>query len=221
MNYYLISLTNQCNKNCSYCTVKQFVNNKDYPDKMSCVALVNWLEPLLQKDDVVELTGGEPTMIGSLLFLLDFLKDKNTKVILRTNGYDLRDWRKDYPNMFVILASHNSSEDYINKRKAEALLPKDVILDCSEFKTNNESSEGKRASFHKELGTYYPIHKFVKMFYVTADGKVQACPAYCEGNRSDDFGAFGTVWEFRPILTYLCPDCHYACGAYSVLKNFL
>jgi molybdenum cofactor biosynthesis enzyme MoaA len=114
ITYYSINITNKCNKACPYCVNKDYVNKAEYPDIMGFADLRNWLEKEIRENDIVEIAGtGEPTLCNWLPELLDYLKQKKTRVILKTNGFNLGEWRLPLDNLLVIMAKHDSSDDFI------------------------------------------------------------------------------------------------------------
>ena len=208
MTYFLLSLTNACNKSCDYCVVKKWRNNPDFPDKITFDDIRKFLDDRLYANDVVELTGGEPTLFSGLIYLLNYLKDKNAKVILRTNGAGLNAWRKDYPNMTVALAKHDSAEEYIAKSK-QWLLPHDLVLDG--IPEHIRQKEQDKPIFVNDETSPYDRHDFANAYFITADGKVRFMPC-CK----DDMG---TVWDFQPIKYHCCDNCSYMLGAWNLAKR--
>lgn len=205
MKYFLLSITNECNKACGYCVVRQWLNNPEYPDKAKAEDFIGFLEKEMQAGDVVEITGGEPTLFQGFPTILEWLKEHNAKVILRTNGARLGSWRKDYPDMVVVLARHDSSEDYMAERKA-CLLPHDLILDG--IPEHLRQKEGGKPVFKNDKESPLESHPFKKMYHVTNDGKVRFMSC-CD----DDMG---TIWDFKPRNYYCCPECPFALGAWNL-----
>jgi organic radical activating enzyme len=211
MTYFLIDITNKCNKSCDYCAVKPWLNKPhEFPDKVNASDLMNWLDDKLDKGDVVKLTGGEPTLFPELQNLLGFLKVSRVKVILETNGLHLGEWRKDYGNMIVVLSKHDSSEDYMNERKKH-LLPQDLVLDGVPEHIKQKDGEIAPHFVNDEISPLNS-HPFDKAFFVTNDGKVKFMPC------SEDDG-MGTVWDYKPVNFYCCPKCSYMLGAWNLANR--
>jgi len=68
MKLLIISLTNKCNLNCSYCIAKRFTNTDRMPDftPLTNERLFKFLNLLDSSEWVVELTGGEPAFYPEL-----------------------------------------------------------------------------------------------------------------------------------------------------------
>jgi len=208
MTYFLLSITNTCNKSCSYCVVKPWLNNAEYPDKVSAEDFIKFLEKEMQAGDVVELTGGEPTLFPKLFDLLNWLKEHNAKVILRTNGYLLNHWRVNYSNMIVVLARHNSSEEYWQTCK-KYLLPHDIAIDG--IPEHLKQKDDGRPIFLNDEISPLKEHPFKRMFHITNDGKVRFMSC-CK----DDMG---TVWRYEPRNYHCCSECPFALGAWNLASK--
>jgi len=207
-SYYLISLTNKCNKSCDYCVVKQWRNNPEFPDKIKCGDLIAFLEDKINSGDVVELTGGEPTLFDGLTILLDFLKMKGAYVIIRTNGFNLGEWRKDYPNVILVLAQHDSSEDYIAERK-KYMMPHDRFVD--KIPENKIQKEANKPIFINDSEDPLTSHPFTKALFITADGNVRFMPCSNE--------SMGTIWDFKAKNWHCCESCPYMLGAWNLAQR--
>lgn len=211
MKYFLLSITNKCNKSCPYCVVKQWRNNPDYPDTITMSQLCDWLEVAgIASGDLVEITGGEPTLRDDLLYLLEFLKDKQVNVILRTNGRRLGEWRKEFSKMLVLLAQHDSVDSYVQILQQMYLLPKDIIL--KNVEVLDSCQKAQKVVYHKELGLRLNYHKFAKTFFVTADGVIRCMPCSAPD--------LGSIWQYTPKLYGTCEKCDYLLNAWSIYKNF-
>jgi Molybdenum cofactor biosynthesis enzyme len=205
MTYFLISLTNKCNKQCDYCVVKQWLNNPDFPDKATAKDFISFLEKEFNPGDVVELTGGEPTLFPDLTVLLDWLKEHEAKAIIRTNGLNLGDWRRCYDNLVAVLAKHDSSDGYIAERK-KYLLPQDLVLDG--IPEHIKQKEQNKPIFMTDETSPLASHPFTKAFFITNDGKVKFMPCVDRD--------MGTVWDFKPENWHCCGNCPYMLGAWNL-----
>jgi len=208
MTYFLLSITNKCGKACGYCVVKPWRNNPDFPDKVTAEDLTAFLGKELQAGDAVELTGGEPTMFPGLQTLLAWLKEHGAKVILRTNGLHLGEWRKSYYNLVVVLAKHDSDTAYMNERKKH-LLPCDLVLDG--IPDGIKQKEPLKPVFKPDGASPANSHPFNKMMFITNDGKIRFAPC-CD----DDMG---TVWGYKPALYHCCRECPYMLGAWNLINR--
>jgi FkbM family methyltransferase len=124
--YYLIHITNRCNNNCTYCIIKDRINKNtsELEDKLNKEKLFEYLQ-FVKKGDLVEITGGEPTLIEWLEELVQFLNKKEVYIILRTNGYKLFENR--YKWLVVVFNPHNETISYRKTRK-KLLKKTDVVL---------------------------------------------------------------------------------------------
>jgi len=208
MTYFLLSITNTCNKSCSYCVVKPWLNNPEYPDKAAAEDFIEFLASEMQAGDVVELTGGEPTLFANTAKLLDWLKEHGAKIILRTNGALLGGWRKDYPNMVVVLAKHDSDELYMEERRKH-LQPQDLVLDGVPERVKQKEQD--KPIFVNDETSPLDAHPFNRMFHVTNDGKVR--------NMSCCKDDMGTIWKFEPREYVRCPECPFALGAWNLIAR--
>jgi len=206
MTYFLLSITNTCNKNCSYCVVKPWLNNPEYPDKATADDFIMFLEKEMRTGDVVELTGGEPTLFNGLIVLLEWLKEHGAKVVMRTNGALLGEWRAGYPNMVVVLARHDSDNSYMASR-IRCLLPQDLVLDG--IPEHIKQKEQDKPVFVNDEVSSLRTHPFTKMFHITNDGKVR----FMSCSKED----MGTIWDYRPRLYHCCQECPFALGAWNLM----
>jgi len=184
--YYSINVTNKCNKACSYCINRDYINNNEYPDVMGFGDLREWLELELKENDIAEIAGtGEPTLCEWLPDLLDYLERKDALIILRTNGVRLGSWRAAFRNLLVIFSRHDSSDDYVADR-CGFLLPHDLILavDTANAVGKNKTSEIVQLPCGKQS------HDIERAFIVSPDGKVRFMP--CQQRD------MGTVWDYKP-----------------------
>jgi len=208
MTYFLLSITNTCNKACAYCVVKPWLNNPEYPDKATAEDFIRFLQGEMVEGDVVEITGGEPTLFHNFLVLFDFLKHRGAKVVLRTNGFNLSRWRKSYDNMVVVLAKHDSADEYMEERKRH-LLPHDLVLDG--IPDDIKQKEPNKPVFRNDSVSPLQSHPFQKSFFITNDGKVRCMPC------SDK--DMGTIWDFKPRPYHCCRECPYMLGAWNLVNR--
>jgi len=204
MTYFLLSITNTCNKFCDYCVVKPWLNNPEYPDKATSEDFIAFLEKEMQSGDVVELTGGEPTMFPGFIELLEWLKEHGAKVILRTNGVLLNEWRENYSNMVVVLARHDSNDAYMAERK-KCLFPYDIVWDS--VPEHLKQKEQDKPIFINDDMSPIRTHPFKKMLFITNDGKVRFMSCCKED--------MGTIWDYKPRKYHCCGNCPFALGAWN------
>lgn len=78
----------RCNANCHFCSERLEYYSKATRNKLT---LSNWKEVI--NDSIVlgvasiSLSGGEPTLYGDLFSLIEYCKERNLEVHLKTNGY--------------------------------------------------------------------------------------------------------------------------------------
>lgn len=76
----IVPITNRCNQNCLFCSAK---------GRRGRIAL-DWLHDCInQEEEFVVISGGEPTLSKNLFKILSYVKNKNLKVELQTNGVTL------------------------------------------------------------------------------------------------------------------------------------
>lgn len=213
MTYFLISLTNKCNKSCDYCVVKQWRNNPAYPDKITAEDVIAFLAKEARAGDIVELTGGEPTLFPNLNNLLDFCKELRLKVIMRTNGLNLGEWRKEYDNLTIVFAKHDSSEEYMEKRKKH-LFSQDIIEEYIDGK--KVSSDSLVPEFKTNDTSPLNSHGITKPFFITADGNVRFMPCVEQswGN------IIGLQYKREEHYCLDMQTCPYMLGAWN-LQSFM
>jgi len=213
VKHFLLSITNACNKSCNYCVMKKWINNPEYPDKATIDDFIVFLNQAILPGDTAEVTGGEPTLHSDLLILLDYLKERNVKTILRTNGIKLGEWRKKYPNMIVVLAKHDSSDEYMEKRKSY-LLPHDVVLD-SISEEQKQKKENIPEFICKE--DTFKIHPYDSQFFVTNDGKVRfsPCSEIYAGN------IHTREYNYTPLICKDIEKCSFLLGAWNLAARIV
>jgi len=209
MTYFLLSVTNTCNKACDYCAVKPWLNNPQYPDKATAQDFIRFLERTMQPGDVAEITGGEPTLFPGLREILDFLRKANAKAILRTNGAMLGEWRKDYANMIAVLARHGSDDGYMSERK-KCLLPHDLVLDG--IPEHIKQKERDKPIFVNDETSPQASHPFKSAFFITNDGNIRfmPCMGVSMGNIIDGFKL--EKWDCATM-----GECPYMLGAWNLI----
>ena len=212
MTYFLLSIANACNKSCDYCAVKPWLNNPAYPDKITAGDLTAFLSRELKENDAVELTGGEPTLFPDLLLLLDFLKENGAKTIIRTNGFKLGEWRKNYENAVVVLARHDSGDEYMDERKKH-LLPQDLILDG--IPEHIKQKEQDKPIFENNEASPLSAHPFARSMFITADGNIRFMPC-ADRSIGNIIGLNYKLEEWHCLTMQKCP---YMLGAWNLIAR--
>jgi len=170
--------------------------------------LIKFLETELKPSDVVELTGGEPTLFPGFISLLEWLKEHGAKVIMRTNGALLNEWRASYPNMVIVLARHDSDAAYMSERK-KCLMRQDLVLDG--IPEHIKQKERNKPIFVNDDISPLREHPFKRAFFITNDGTVKFQPC-CEYN-------MGTIWNYKPRKYLCCQDCPFMLGAWNLAQR--
>jgi len=185
-----------------------YVNKKEYPDLMDFADLRNWLEKEIAENDIVEIAGtGEPTLCDWLPDLLRYLEQKKAWTVLRTNGFKLDGWRMNLSKVLVILAKHDSINEYMLD-KCQYLTTHDLIL------TSIEETRQVSNDVASKLIRWLPcrIHDVERAFFVTPDGKVRFMP--CLPHEQ------GTVWDYKPqrwnCITF--DKCSFVLNAYNLIE---
>ena len=117
-NEYAVTITYKCNWNCEYCAIK---NDYDYKENVTHEDVLKKLEKIPNNSNVT-IFGGEPGIIEREKNenYIYFLKNRNCKLFLETNGLFI----KKYPDLL-----HNFQE--ILYHCSQDL--DDEMLDCSQF----------------------------------------------------------------------------------------
>ena len=165
MTYFLFSITNGCDRACPYCVVKKWMNNPEFPDKITKEDALTFFGLNARRGDFVEITGGEPTLVEWLWELADFLDKKGVNMLLRTNGANAREnvWKR----MVVCYNPHGEEPVKARVFKNRCVIYKPKILD-----------DLKSGPFVDLKDCNW--HPFEKMMFVTADGKIR--PMNCKEN---------------------------------------
>jgi hypothetical protein len=161
LKYILFSMTNRCNRACPYCIAKDYVNNPGYPDAVERNDALAYFAKNAGESDLVELTGGEPTLLPWLEELVCLLDGKGAFIVLRTNGFRL--FRNIYRNLVVAFNPHDETDEY--RRERFALM------------RNTDLSIKPEIIGHGEKPRYTRMgetHPFTEMEYITADGMISA-----------------------------------------------
>jgi organic radical activating enzyme len=169
-----------------------------YPDKLTLDDLTKYFNVRGKAGDVVEITGGEPTLISWLEEFIGFLSDKGIRTVLKTNGKNLF---KNVYDMVVVFNPHDESEEYAEARKA-LLKPTDIVLLKPDF-TDKQIPDFKESEYQT-----MNYHKFRQMRFLTADGGIRTMcciekPTWNIWDMDDD-----TICE-------TCPSCPFLVFAWN------
>jgi hypothetical protein len=85
IKFLTISLTNQCDKDCSYCPIADWRNNKKFPDKLTLESTIKFIDRA--KPTHIEITGGEPTMVDWLWDLCEEIEGREIIYLVKSNGH--------------------------------------------------------------------------------------------------------------------------------------
>jgi len=198
MTYVSLNITNRCNKACSYCINKDYINNEKYPDIMKWEDLRKWLDTL-PDETIIEIPGtGEPTCCEWLPDLLDYLDKRNILSVLRTNGFGIGEWRRKFKKCLVILSRHDSSEEYVSEKRKH-LLDLDIVI--GKIKEDKIQKNVHSEFVNDELSPHIS-HGITSTYFITPDGKIRFMPCKPFEN--------GTVWnpgndDAHCLMEVICP----------------
>lgn len=201
--YIHLLLTNRCNRSCGYCLLKDMLNKTE--DALDKDVLLNYLS-YLHKGDVVEITGGEPTLVPWLEELVRFLNDKEVYTLLRTNGYKL--FKNVYKWLLVALNTHDEDEAYV-REKESLLRGTDVIIGKTvpfEF-----FKEGQKAPPTTLWDGNLVLNGFGNARMIGHQGHVwnMICGAMDEGNYLYKLGTTTDDYIDVDRVYKPCPNCRY------------
>jgi organic radical activating enzyme len=214
-HYILMDIINKCNKSCSYCVMAKWRNNEDYPDTLTYEQITEFIGTYMKDDNTfpelyVEITGGEPTLFEDLHDVIEMLTQAGAKILLRTNGINLEAWRRDYPNMLVILAKHDESDEYINQRRP-FLLQHDIIQTGAGL-GKWQSPEAKFFEYCRDNKNQDLQHEFKNIIFLTNGSKCKSCPG----------DPFDIEYPMRADVAHdACPSCPYCLTAWDLFANYL
>jgi organic radical activating enzyme len=205
MKYFLLPITMKCNKSCSYCIVKDYINNPKYPDKIVFSELAAFLDEHMDDGDFCEITGGEPTAWEHLPELLDYLESRNCYILVRTNGFKPTDLSK-YARLYIYLAQHGESDEWawetFNKFNCNGLISNKDNLPV--MVKDNYTAEAK--IIEEELA------QFTDTYFITNDSKIRFMPC--------DNIFRGTLKDGLNSYNFQCNNrCPFKQGAWEVLKR--
>lgn len=169
-----LSLSDHCNLNCTYCYARERVEKK-YP-ALSFQEYQTIIDDILEinPDVVITLTGGEPLLNVDCLRIAEYIKSKNARVFLLSNGllinesniskiaelFDLVTLSIDGPNdsMHALTRGHN----YARVIRAVDLLEEhrvDYTLSMTVTKDNIGYIEQMAKMFgnHMNFAPYFPV----------------------------------------------------------------
>jgi organic radical activating enzyme len=209
MTYFLFSITNKCNKACSYCIVRDYVNNPAYPDKIDKEAVFSYFAKRAKAGDLVEITGGEPTLAGWLEEFIKFLEGKNIYAVLRTNGFKL--FKNAYKNLVVAYNPHIANRLLSPIKTLKAFVKKWKYLKCSDIVIRPKITDSEKPNFKNDKDSPLKSHPFEEMRFVTADGNIRAMSCSTD--------SIGSVWEANDTeCVYMaCPHCSFILGAWNLI----
>jgi len=109
-----IVLPGGCNADCWFCIYNQNTKQETHPEYITHLEYV--LDNMPEQFHQISITGGEPTISGYFITLLDILekrRDKYTKIVLNTNGTQFSS--NNLPKMYNVVDHINLSRHGINE----------------------------------------------------------------------------------------------------------
>jgi organic radical activating enzyme len=206
-NYFLISLTNKCNKSCGYCVMKEWRNNPAFPNTLTFGRIAGFLGRHGSEGDVVELTGGEPGLFPELQALLEWLRERGFKTIMRTNGAALAlIERRSFPNLIIVANAHGDAEA-VKKIKPRLAFWDILFAGIAE----DIAQVSKKGKFKDDLK-----HSFHDIFFVSPDCKASSCPCLMNEN----FMHNSPMEFYDPeIAPPPCRECGMLDGAWDLARK--
>jgi MoaA/NifB/PqqE/SkfB family radical SAM enzyme len=201
MKYFLFSITNKCNKSCDYCIVKPWRNNPEYPDTITYEETCKYFSTRLGKGDVLEITGGEPTLVPWLETFMQFAGSLGAKVLLRTNG--ARMFQNKYD--FLTVAFNPHGDNALRERVKPLLKKGDLIINPAITKEDKPMFNPCGLQEHK-------THPFTETRFITADGKIR--PMSCSDIKIGSIRDAG----LNDSVSTNCPECPFLLGAWNMLN---
>lgn len=129
LNHVYILLTNACNFRCIHCSVDASHRLKEELKREEIFELIDQIYEMMVPG--VTFTGGEPTLVDYLPYLIKYTASKPIKTHLMTNGYEIR---KSYAELLV----------------KNGLVHVNISLDGAKEKTH-EAFRGVTGSFKKAI----------------------------------------------------------------------
>jgi MoaA/NifB/PqqE/SkfB family radical SAM enzyme len=201
MKYFLFSITNKCNRGCDYCIVKPYINNPKYPDTITYEETCAYFSARIGQSDLVEITGGEPTLVHWLEPFIQFAGTLGARVLLRTNGAKMFQNKYDF-----LTVAFNPHGDNVARERVKLLLKKgDLIINPAI--TNKDKPVFDPCWLEKK-----ETHPFTETRFITADGNIRpmTCTDIAIGNIRDK--------GLNDSVSTNCPSCPFLLGAWNILN---
>jgi MoaA/NifB/PqqE/SkfB family radical SAM enzyme len=212
MNILTISIGNYCNFSCKECPLGRFRIKSKIKDNGFDVSKLNefikkWINP---KEWVIEITGGEPTLINSLEPILEMIKDYKVSVLTNTSG--LKNI-KHYPNVKFICSWHENQitfDKFIDNIKSSSnrcigiSYPNKNNIDCLLLENDIEYIYG---TWDEDPLTLYSIAKHYgidaiigneKLVLITPNGEFHRCVCFEEQCYANISQFEAGIKEFEP-----------------------
>jgi len=185
MKLLTINIINSCNYSCSYCPIPEKYKVPIDTDRkdVNCLDLKSLVEWVIinfnSKDTIIEIIGGEPTLVKWLNDFIEIICFHEFKVILKTNGSGfvtkrkgltiVSAWHKDQPFPIyydVICIIRNPDDDWQTKERY--CIENKILYKIVEF---NEIPHGENRD--KEANGELKI--FNKIVHVNSSGQITMC----------------------------------------------
>lgn len=150
---------------------------------------------------MLEITGGEPTLVPWLEEFIQFIGSLGAKVLLRTNGAKM--FQNKYDFLTVVFNPHS---DNTAKERVKPLLKKgDLII-------NPVITKGDKPVFDPCGLEKKETHPFTETRFITADGSIR--PMSCSDIKIGNIRDIG----LNDNVSTNCPSCPFLLGAWNILN---
>jgi len=210
-SFLQISLTNRCNRACSYCPVEQWRNTT--PRKPLCnEELIPFLQKYVKPDSwVVELTGGEPSLYDGIDELMQWLSDNGYRTLVKTNGTGNL---KHLPNVKIVAAFHDIDKPPTNFDE--------MLIINTEGREEKESYCTMHSIPYKVIGYWTDnFDKSTHGFRLCAFINPAGHQIGCQGQKAEEHIVDGVdiarITHKMLIASTCCPHCKAAIDAWKFL----
>jgi len=162
---------------------------------------VDYFVTRLDEDSLLEVTGGEPTLVPWLESFIQFAGTLGAKVLLRTNGFKM--FQNKYDFLTVVFNPHG--DNALRERVRPLLKYGDLII-------NPAITKEDKPAFNPCGLQGFETHPFTETRFISADGKIRpmSCSDVVIGNIRDK--------GLNDSVSTNCPSCSVLLGAWNTLN---